>query len=176
MAKPDDKFAERRTRSTAEGGAKVIDKNDSTMEVSTSQLVPDAGIPKNDRSVWKQVVVSSDDFAAPAKPAKPANPRRWWIFAVIGLVAVAGGIVAWIAMSGDNVVITPTPPPPKPAAIVPPVDARPIDAPPDAAIDAPVDAAVDAPVDAAPIAKPVPKRKPVVKKAPPKKKPVPKRR
>lgn len=45
--------------------------NDSTMELSTSQLVPDQ--PDHDASVWGQVVVDSDQFAPqPAKATKPA--------------------------------------------------------------------------------------------------------
>lgn len=35
--------------------------HDSTMEMSTSQLVPD--VPKHDQSVWKQTVVGTDQFA-----------------------------------------------------------------------------------------------------------------
>lgn len=46
--------------------------NDSTMELSTSQLVPDQ--PDNDASVWGQVVVSPDQFAPQApKASKPAK-------------------------------------------------------------------------------------------------------
>jgi hypothetical protein len=51
--------------------AKRVD-NDSTMELSTSQLVPDQ--PDNDASVWGQVVVSPDQFSPQApKPTKPAK-------------------------------------------------------------------------------------------------------
>lgn len=51
--------------------AKRVD-NDSTMELSTSQLVPDK--PDHDASVWGQVVVDADQFAPkPAAPGKPAK-------------------------------------------------------------------------------------------------------
>ncbi len=78
--------------------AKRVD-NDSTMELSTSQLVPDK--PDHDASVWGQVVVSPEQFTPKApkapKTAKPASlpdaPARTgsraalWIF--LGFVAVA---------------------------------------------------------------------------------------
>jgi hypothetical protein len=52
--------------------------HDATMEMSTSQLVPDQ--PDHDASVWRQEVVGSDAFA-PAPKAKPkpvaiATPER----------------------------------------------------------------------------------------------------
>lgn len=87
--------------------------NDSTMELSTSQLVPDQ--PDHDASVWGQVVVSSDQFspqlpkaaktARPAKPsadveavpvpeAAPGSRAALWIFlGFIALAAVGGALV-----------------------------------------------------------------------------------
>jgi hypothetical protein len=85
--------------------AKRVD-NDSTMELSTSQLVPDQ--PDNDASVWGQVVVSPEQFtpqapkaSKPAKladvvaPAVPASNRAaLWIFlAFIVVAAVAGALI-----------------------------------------------------------------------------------
>jgi hypothetical protein len=76
--------------------AKRVD-HDSTMELSTSQLVPDAPPVKkrpsigaqNDMSVWKQVVVGTDDFA-PAAPVKTRS-RVWLILLGLGVIAGAGG-------------------------------------------------------------------------------------
>ncbi|MFN0246037.1 MAG: hypothetical protein ACKV2T_03960 [Kofleriaceae bacterium] len=82
--------------------AKRVD-NDSTQELSTSQLVPDQ--PDHDASVWGQVVVSPDQFSPHApKASKPKAPERGvvpapaarsgssnraalWIF--LGFIAVA---------------------------------------------------------------------------------------
>jgi hypothetical protein len=81
--------------------AKRVD-NDSTQELSTSQLVPDQ--PDHDASVWGQVVVSPDQFTpqapkaskpakvapvevAPVAPAPTSNRAALWIF--LGFVAVA---------------------------------------------------------------------------------------
>jgi len=62
--------------------------NDSTMELSTSQLVPDS--PRGDASVWKQVVVGTDQFTpAPA----PSSGRRWGLI-LVGLVLLAAAAVA----------------------------------------------------------------------------------
>ena len=93
--------------------------NDATMDISASQLVPDApGRPRaqgaqphargprapaapNDASVWKQVVVGSDDFAPPPK-ARTGTKRRWVIAGAIGaVVAGSGGAVALYTLSGD---------------------------------------------------------------------------
>jgi len=85
--------------------AKVGD-HDSTMEVSTSQLVSDVpaqpAIPKNDRSVWAQVVVGTEQFA-PAPAAAPARRARG-ILLVCGLAVVAaiGGYVAFAILHDDD--------------------------------------------------------------------------
>lgn len=84
--------------------AKRVD-NDSTMELSTSQLVPDQ--PDHDASVWGQVVVSPDQFAPQAPKATNAAPRppelppapsvaaqnrvALWIFLGFLAVAAIGG-------------------------------------------------------------------------------------
>jgi hypothetical protein len=83
--------------------AKRVD-NDSTMELSTSQLVPDK--PDHDASVWGQVVVEPEQFAPKApKPGKPASPlvaapvappnrAALWIFlGFIIVTAIAGTLI-----------------------------------------------------------------------------------
>src|SRR5689334_25055852 len=91
--------------------------NDSTMDVSMSQLVPDAQprgrppkapINPNDMSVWKQVVVGSADFAPPPK-ARSGRGRKLAIGgAVFAVAAAGGGVVAWRQLASDK--------PPAPAA------------------------------------------------------------
>ena len=96
-------------------GKRADQSNDATMEVSDSQFLklapkppargttkppalrnPPAG-SKNDASVWKQVVVSTDEFAP--QPKTDARPRRWWIFGLVGAVVLAavGFTVYWIS-------------------------------------------------------------------------------
>lgn len=77
---------------------KRVHQNDSTMDISASQLVPDpprrpAPPPNlgNDASVWKQVVVGTDDFAPPA-PAK--RSRRTPLLIAVALAIVGGGAYA----------------------------------------------------------------------------------
>jgi len=70
----EDKPGARPARSAAEGGAKVEDKND--------------------RSVWKGVVVGADDFAPPPQ-AKSSGPS-WLVLAILVIgVLGAGGYLAW---------------------------------------------------------------------------------
>jgi hypothetical protein len=94
--------------------------NDATMDVSMSQLVPDAPqrprspsaapqgrgskapIAQNDMSVWKQVVVSSDDFAPPTKKVRHGGGGlRWVIAGAVLAVGAAGGIFAWRQLASD---------------------------------------------------------------------------
>ena len=183
--------------------AKRPPKQDSTMEISTSQLVPDSPParrevgPQNDRSQWKQVVVGTDDFAPPT-PQK-SRLGRWLILGAVVVLVAVGGYVLYRSSLDDEAPVTSAPEPPaKPSAevvapvvvpldaavaVVPPVDAAAVVL--DAAdvtpsIDPPIEPTVDAGV---PIAKPTPKpvvKKPVVKKpvkkAVVKKKPAPRRR
>src|SRR5882757_4539007 len=154
---------------------KPVEKNDATMEVSASQLVPEPkpparmgppkNLPQNDRSMWAGAVVGTSDFAPPVE-AKP-KARRWLIVTLALAVAGGGGYVIYRAMASDGA-DTPRPAPAKPApkpAVVPPADAavdarihaKPLDAPADAAEpETIVDAAV------VPVVKPPPK-KPVIK-------------
>lgn len=97
--------------------------NDATMEVSTSQLVPDA-LPRprvpdaapagrgpragaspstspNDASVWKQVVVGSDDFAPPAKP-RTGRGRRLAIGVGVAVAILGAGAGAWYVLRGGE--------------------------------------------------------------------------
>jgi hypothetical protein len=155
---------------------KPSDKQDSTQPLSSSQIVtvtPNTpAIDRNDRSVWRQVVVGADDFAV--KPVK----RKWTVLWVVIMIALAGGIAAAVyvvvrspsAVAIVDAAVAPMSTPPADAAVA-------VDAAPDAPIDAPVDAAApeDAavPADAAlpadagvPMKKPPPKKPP--KKLPPK--------
>jgi hypothetical protein len=61
--------------------------HDSTMEMSTSQLVPD--VPKHDQSVWKQTVVGTDQFA----PDRTAGGGRR-IALLLGFLALAAAAAA----------------------------------------------------------------------------------
>lgn len=170
--------------------AKRPDKNDATMEVSESQLVPGAPRvpprrpvnPNNDMSMWAGAVVGGDQFTpAPIPPKSGGGGGGRWILAIVGVLALAGGGYALyrFVLAGD--------PAPKPAPVVDPIDAMPLiaDAPaividaaiPDAvAIDAALpDAAVAAVPTIAPKKPPV-KKKVVKKKKKPVKKPVRRRR
>jgi hypothetical protein len=74
--------------------AKRLD-NDATMEMSTSQLVPDQ--PRGDVSVWNQKVVSSDQFAPTPAPTGSGKRVALWIFvAFVVFAAVAIGTVVFL--------------------------------------------------------------------------------
>jgi len=62
--------------------------NDSTMEMSTSQLVPDR--VDHDASVWGQAVVGTDQFA-PA-PVKRDRRALWVAMAFVVFTAVAAAL------------------------------------------------------------------------------------
>jgi hypothetical protein len=90
--------------------AKRADPGDETMELSTSQLVPDAPprrrmpppqISPQDASVWKQVVVGSNDFAPPPK-ARSGRARTWAIAGVAAAAIAGGGAYAWHRLSSDG--------------------------------------------------------------------------
>lgn len=67
--------------------------NDSTMEMSTSQLVPDK--VDHDASVWGKAVVGSDQFA-PA-PVKRDRTALWIAIAFVVFTALAAGaLVAFV--------------------------------------------------------------------------------
>src|SRR5262245_12113092 len=94
--------------------------HDATMDISASQLVPDARgrsrapevqsrgraprapVAQNDMSVWKQVVVGTDDFAPPPK-AHTGRRRGWLIAGALAAVAAgSGGAVVLYKLSGDS--------------------------------------------------------------------------
>jgi hypothetical protein len=66
---------------------KRVDK-DPTMELSTSQLVPDR--VRGDASVWAQSVVGTDQFA-PAPPAKRDRRALWIALGFAVFTALAAG-------------------------------------------------------------------------------------
>jgi hypothetical protein len=139
------------------------DKNDKTQLLSESQVIevkPRANLPsgdKNDRSMWKNVVVGADEFAPPA-PVK-SSARRWLVIGILAVGAIGAGAYFLWPKSSPAVVIIPDAPAAKPATpdssppdAAPIPDAAPLDA---TAIDAGVDAGVPADAGVKPI-----KRKP----------------
>jgi hypothetical protein len=136
---------------------KPSDKNDKTQLLSDSQVlevVPSPPKPpvedKNDRSVWKGLVVGADEFAPPP-PAK-SKGGRWIVIAILALAGLgAGAYLLWPKHAANVVVVDATQPSiAKPADVLPPIDAS-SDAAIDAAVpdDAPLpDATVDAGVPA----------------------------
>jgi hypothetical protein len=146
---------------------KPSDKNDKTQLLSESQVLevkpspPNRAVEdKNDRSVWRGLVVSADEFAPPPPPAKGG---RWLVIAILALAGLGGlGAGAYVLWPNHAARVVPDATLP---AIATPADVRPQDAAPVAPIDAPPDAPdVDAavPVDAGPVPKTLqtPKRKP----------------
>jgi hypothetical protein len=81
---------------------RIENKNDATMEVSASQLLElpkppprHRSVPANDRSVWMQSVVGTDDFA-PAVPKRTSTSRAGMVVGVLVLAAIAGsGFAYW---------------------------------------------------------------------------------
>ena len=137
-------------------------KNDKTQLLTESQVIevkPQANVPggdKNDRSMWKNVVVGADEFAPPA-PVK-SSARRWLVIGILAVGAIGTAAYFLWPKSNPPVVIpdaaaakaaTPDSSPPDAAPVV---DAEPVDAP---AIDAAVDAGAPADAGVTPI-----KRKP----------------
>jgi cytoskeletal protein RodZ len=131
--------------------AKRVD-HDSTMEVSSSQLVPDAkkrpqphrapGVDKNDVSMWIGGVVGAEEFAG----KKPKPKRIVWgrvIAAVLLLVGLIGA-AAYFLFFRSNAPSTSASAPLDAAAVM-------ATAPSDAGIDAPSDASVDAAVATGPL-------------------------
>jgi hypothetical protein len=170
--------------------AKRVD-HDSTMEVSSSQLVPGEvkrpaphqapGVSKNDVSMWIGGVVGADAFAG--TPKKPATRRGLRVVLLVLLVAAIAGAAGYYFFGrGEDPKPSAAPSTPLDAAAVLPMDAGAVATPVDAATDASVsDAAagdagvlqVDA-ISGLP-AKP-PAKKPVTTKKKTTKKPVPKKK
>jgi hypothetical protein len=148
------------------------DKNDKTQMLSDSQVLEvkpsTPKIPvddKNDRSVWKGVVVGADDFAPPAPAKSPGG--RWVVVGILAAAAIgAGAYLVWPKASVPAVAVDAAVQP----AVAPPLDALPQDA---AAAEAtPVDATsiedAAVPEDAAVTAPPDAGVKPIKRKPPPK--------
>jgi hypothetical protein len=128
---------------------KPSDKNDKTQLLSDSQVLEVKPQPpsrpvedKNDRSVWKGLVVGADEFSPPA-PAKAKGSR--WIVLLMIFLAAAGAAAYFLWPRGAVKVVPDATVVP---VVAPPVDSLPQDAAPvaDAAVDAAVDAAGDAAV------------------------------
>jgi hypothetical protein len=152
------------------------DKNDKTQMLSDSQVIevkpstPKLPVKppvddKNDRSVWKGVVVGADDFAPPA-PVK-ASGGRWLVVVILAAAAIgAGAYLVWPNSRTPAVIADAAATP----AVVPAADTMPQDA---AAADAPSiieDAAAtpaETPQDAAVYAPPDAGIKKVIKRKPP---------
>lgn len=141
------------------------DKNDSTMDISASQLVPgnrppapkSPGVNKNDVSMWIGGVVGADDFAGAKKRA--SKSRAPLVIGLVALLAAAGGVGYYMfgrtssttttaSMTGSGSATgvgsaAPAAPPEVPAVAAVPVDAG-ADAPSGAAADAGVALAADA--------------------------------
>ncbi|MBA3465267.1 MAG: hypothetical protein H0T46_35375 [Deltaproteobacteria bacterium] len=62
--------------------------HDSTMEMSTSQLVPD--VPRHDQSVWKQTVVGTDQFAPTQRGSGVRRIVLLLCFLALAAAAAAG--------------------------------------------------------------------------------------
>jgi len=118
------------------------DKNDKTQLLSDSQVLEVKPSPtkpprtpvedKNDRSVWKGVVVGADDFAPPPQ-AKSSGPS-WLVLAILVIgVLGAGGYLAWTKLRATS-------PAPADAAKAVAIDALPQDAAPVAVPSATIDA------------------------------------
>ncbi|HEY5934500.1 MAG TPA: hypothetical protein VIU61_07695 [Kofleriaceae bacterium] len=172
--------------------AKRPDKNDATMEVSASQLVP--GKPKrppprppvgpqNDMSMWAGAVVGGDQFTPAPIPPKASGGSGRWILAIVVLLALAGGGYALYRF----VLVDSAAPKPM-QAVDNPIDAMPLIADAPIVIDALVldaavvvdaaapDAAIEPTIAPKPAVKAPVKKKVVKKKKKPVKKPVRRRR
>jgi hypothetical protein len=67
-------------------------REDPTMEMSTSQLVPDK--PRGDASVWKQTVVGTEDFLPASQPRD--RTALWLVLGFVVVAAVAAALVAFV--------------------------------------------------------------------------------
>jgi hypothetical protein len=160
------------------------DKNDKTQLLSESMVLevapakptpparPTPAQDKNDRSVWKGLVVGADEFAPPPPPRRSLG--KWVVAGVLGAAAVGAGGYALYPNSATPAAPDARPKPDAAQADAARPDAPPLDAAPPADAAPPVDASVaDATADAG--VKPAPKKKPSTKKKPAPK-PVPKKK
>jgi len=122
------------------------DKNDKTQLLSDSQVLEVKPSPtkppklpvddKNDRSVWKGVVVGADDFAPPAQ-SKSSGPSSIVLVILALAVLGGGGYLAWTKLRSQ-----PAAAPDAAKAVA--IDAMPQDAAPVAVPSATPDAVIDA--------------------------------
>jgi hypothetical protein len=170
--------------------AKRVD-HDSTMEVSSSQLVPGEvkrpvphqapGVSKNDVSMWIGGVVGADEFAGTKKQKSSGRGLRVVLLLLL-VAAIAGAAGYFLLWRDDTTAPSAAPSPTAPTATALPgqapadamvaSDAAALAATSDAGIDAGVGLVVDA-ISGLP-EKPPPTKKKVVKK--PTKKPVVKKK
>jgi len=127
------------------------DKNDKTQLLSDSQVVevkpappktPKPSVHKNDRSVWKGVVVGADDFAPPAQSKSSGPSSIVLVILALGVLG-GGGYLAWTKLRSQPVTVPD-------AAKAVAIDAMPQDAAPVAVPSATPDAVLATP-DAEPI-------------------------
>jgi hypothetical protein len=152
------------------------DKNDKTQMLSDSQVIEVKPSPpktplkppvedKNDRSVWKGVVVGADEFALPTAPSSSAG--RWLVVGIFAAAAIGvAAYVMWPKASAPAVL-----PDAAAKAVAVPAETMPQDA---AAVVAPVidaagpeDAAVEDAARAVPAAPPDAGVKRIKRKPPP---------
>lgn len=69
--------------------------HDATMELSTSQLVPDKAKVDHDASVWGGKTVGSEQFVPAAKPRSNKNALVIAILFLLFIVGAAAGIFLW---------------------------------------------------------------------------------
>jgi hypothetical protein len=128
--------------------AKHPDKANTTQPLSESQVLTvspqkSPAVDKNDRSVWKGLVVPAGEFA-PAQAKRGSRARTWTIVGVLGGAGVAGGALYAAGVFGGGSSA--------PAVVAAPSvgSAAPLlpDAAPAPVAVVPLDAAVAAPLDA----------------------------
>ena len=158
---------------------KPSDKNDKTQLLSDSMVLEVKPTPpkppvedKNDRSVWKGLVVGADEFAPPPPARSKGGP--WLVFVLVALAGLGTAAyflwprdAAKVAVLPDSAIAAPADVLPQDAAPIAPIDASPDAAPDDAAIPADaaaptdtVDAGVRAPAK-------LPFKAPIKRKTPP---------
>lgn len=69
--------------------------HDATMELSTSQLVPDKPAVDHDASVWGGKTVGSEQFAPAPKPRGNKTALVIAILVVLFIAGAAAGIFLW---------------------------------------------------------------------------------
>src|SRR5262245_50623142 len=136
--------------------AKRLDKNDATMDISASQLVPpnrpvvpqQSGVSRNDASMWIGNVVNTADFA-PAPPKRGGKRGKLVVGLVTAAAVAGGGGYAYYAMSSSSPsAAAPTSGAPVAASPAKPMAVVPLDAAESAAADAALATTKTAAIDA----------------------------